>query len=100
MHFNLDSLRSRLRPLVVELLSSSDPSSWKLEEKVERLREALMEESPEIIRKVHINVDNEVLIIFLIRSHFESSKFDLHAKNLFLKLKNIARKTRNYPFLK
>ena len=28
----------------------------------------------------------------MIRSHFESSKFDLHAKNLFLQLKHIARK--------
>jgi len=74
-HFNRDSLISRLRPLVVELLSSSDASSLTLKEKVERLREALMEESPEIIR-----------------SHFESSKFDLHAKNLFLQLRHITRK--------
>ena len=95
MHFNTESLISRLRPMVLEILSSSSASSLTLEEKVERLREALMEESPEIIRKVHININNEVLIFFLIRSHFESSKFDLHAKNLFLKLKNIARKEIN-----
>ena len=52
MSFNRDSLISRLRPLVVELLSSSDASSLTLKEKVERLREALLEESPEIIRKL------------------------------------------------
>lgn len=95
MHFNTESLISRLRPMVLEILSSSSASSLTLEAKVERLREALMEESPEIIRKVQINVDNEVRIIFLIRSHFESSKFDLHAKNLFLKLKNITKKETN-----
>merc|ERR1719219_3047980 len=75
VHFNRKSLISRLRPLVVELLSSSVASSLTLKEKVEKLREALKEESPEIFR-----------------SHFESSKFDLHAKNLFLQLKHIARK--------
>ena len=95
MPFNTESLISRLRPMVLEILSSSSALSLTLEEKVERLREALMEESPEIIRKVHLNIYNEVLIIFLIRSHFESSKFDLHAKNLFLKLKNITKKETN-----
>ena len=52
VHFSRDSLISRLRPLVVELLSSAEPSSLTLEQKVERLRETLMEESPEIIRKI------------------------------------------------
>ena len=37
--------------MVLEVLSSSDASSLTLKEKVERLREALVEESPEIIRK-------------------------------------------------
>ena len=52
MHLNRESLISRLRPMVLEVLSSSDASSLTLEEKVERLREALVEESPEIIRKI------------------------------------------------
>ena len=52
MHLNRESLISRLRPMVLEVLSSSDASSLTLKEKVERLREALVEESPEIIRKI------------------------------------------------
>ena len=51
MHLNRESLISRLRPMVLEVLSSSDASSLTLKEKVERLREALVKESPEIIRK-------------------------------------------------
>ena len=51
MHLNRESLISRLRPMVLEVLYSSDASSLTLKEKVERLREALVEESPEIIRK-------------------------------------------------
>ena len=56
MHFNRDFLISRLRPLVVEVSSSSDASSLTLKEKVERLREALLAESPEIIRKIVENL--------------------------------------------
>ena len=51
MAFNRHSLMSRLRPLVAEVSTSSEASSLTLNEKVERLREALLAESPEIIRK-------------------------------------------------
>jgi len=76
-HFNRESLISKLRPLVAEVLSSSSTASLTLNEKVEKLREVLMEESPGTLR-----------------SNFKSSSFNFHARNLFLKLQDSARKMR------
>jgi len=76
--FNRESLLGKLRPLVVDILSSSEASQ--LDERVEKLRNVLMKESPQTVR-----------------SNFESSSFDFHARNLFLKIQNSSEKIIKSP---
>ena len=78
---------------MVEVLSSSSTASLTLNEKVEKLREVLMEESPGALRNVNRNQPMDMMMI-IFRSNFKSSSFNFHARNLFLKLQNSARKMR------
>ena len=52
-----------------------------------------MEESPGALRNVNRNQPMDMMMI-IFRSNFKSSSFNFHARNLFLKLQNSARKMR------
>ena len=52
-----------------------------------------MEESPGALRNVNRNQPIDMMIT-IFRSNFKSSSFNFHARNLFLKLQNSARKMR------
>merc|ERR1719234_1096942 len=60
-----DQLGSKFKPLVIKVLGSFKSSNLSLNGKVEKLRRVLISESPSIIR-----------------SHFESKTFDVHARHL------------------
>ena len=72
----------------MEILSSPESSRLTLDERVEKLRNVLMEESPETVRYVWYKDFTITNRDFPIRSNFESSSFNFHARNLFLKLEN------------